>query len=86
MPFDPLKESLKWITPAQLKRLANLRLSDIVLTSVGRSRRRVAALARRYPSASERELAQHLIDSKKEIAGMVGGVSGVFGLASLPAD
>ncbi len=86
MPFDPLIDQLKKLTPGGLKKLANRRLSDIVLTSVGRSRQRVAALAQHYPSADQRELARRLIDAKKEIASMVGGVSGVFGLVSVPAD
>jgi uncharacterized protein (DUF697 family) len=86
MAFDPLREQMRKLTPAELKKLASQRLSDVVLTSVGRSRRRVAELVRRYPSAHPRELAQRLIDGKKEVASMVGGVSGVFGLVSLPAD
>ena len=86
MAFDPLREQMRKLTPAELKKLANQRLSDIVLSSLARSRRRVSALIRRYPSAEQRELAQRLIDTKKEIASMVGGVSGVFGLVSLPAD
>ena len=86
MAFDPLREQMRKLTPAELKKLANQRLSDVVLSSLARSRRRVSALIRRYPSAEQRELAQRLIDTKKEIASMVGGVSGVFGLVSLPAD
>jgi uncharacterized protein (DUF697 family) len=86
MAFDPLRERMRKLAPGELKKLANQRLSDVVLTSVARSRRRVTALIRRYPSAQQRELAQRLIDTKKEIASMVGGVSGVFGLVSLPAD
>ena len=86
MAFDPLREQMRKLTPAELKKLANQRLADVVLSSVARSRRRVSALIRRYPSAEQRELAQRLIDTKKEIASMVGGVSGVFGLVSLPAD
>jgi len=86
MAFDPLREQMRKLTPAELKKLANQRLSDVVLSSLARSRRRVSALIRRYPTAEQRELAQRLIDTKKEIASMVGGVSGVFGLVSLPAD
>jgi uncharacterized protein (DUF697 family) len=86
MAFDPLREQMRKLTPAELKKLANQRLSDVVLTSVARSRHRVTALTQRYPTADQRELAQRLIDAKKEIASMVGGVSGVFGLVSLPAD
>ena len=86
MAFDPLREQMRKLTPRELKKLANQRLSDVVLSSLARSRRRVSALIRRYPSAEQRELAQRLIDTKKEIASMVGGVSGVFGLVSLPAD
>jgi uncharacterized protein (DUF697 family) len=43
-------------------------------------------LKRLYPSAPTRELGQRVIDHKKAVAGMVGGVSGVFGLVSVPAD
>ncbi len=86
MAFDPLREQMRKLTPGELRKLAGQRLSDIVLNSVARSRRRVAVLTKRYPSANPRELAQRLIDAKKEIASMVGGVSGVFGLVSLPAD
>jgi hypothetical protein len=86
MAFDPFREQVKKLTPAQLRKLANQRLSDIVLSSIAGARRRVAALAQQYPSAAEPELAQRLIDAKKDIASMVGGVSGIFGLISLPAD
>jgi len=86
MAFDPFLEKVRKLTPGELKKLANQRLSEIVLKSVSGSRRRVAGLSKRYPSAHQRELAQRLIDSKKEIASMAGGVSGIFGLVSLPAD
>jgi hypothetical protein len=46
----------------------------------------VSELKRLYPSAQARELGQRLIDHKKAVAGMVGGVSGVFGLVTVPAD
>jgi hypothetical protein len=87
--FDPLAERaafLKHLTPRGLRTLAGQRLSDVVRTSIPRSRRRVGELAKRYPGSSPRELAQRLIDNKKEIASMVGGVSGMFGLAAVPAD
>jgi uncharacterized protein (DUF697 family) len=86
MAFDPFLEKVRKLTPGELKKLASQRLSQIVLKSVASSRRRVAGLSKRYPSAHQRELAQRLIDSKKEIASMAGGVSGIFGLVSLPAD
>jgi uncharacterized protein (DUF697 family) len=66
--------------------MADERLSDMVLEEVGRARTRVHELEQRYPSAGVREKAQRLVDSKKNTAGLVGGISGVFGLASLPAD
>jgi uncharacterized protein (DUF697 family) len=86
MAFDPFLTKVRRLTPRELKKLASQRLSEIVLKSVASSRRRVAALSKRYPSAHQRELAQRLIDSKKEIASMAGGMSGIFGLVSLPAD
>lgn len=84
--YDPIAEKVKQFTPAELKKLANTKLSDLVLQEVARSRKRVLELEQRYPSAGVRERAQRLIDDKKHVAGMVGGVSGVFGLMGLPAD
>lgn len=87
--YDPVAERLafvKKLSPAELKKLASLRLSDLMHQEVARARVRVAELEKRYPQAPPRELAQRLIDEKKNLASMVGGVSGVFGLISLPAD
>lgn len=87
--FDSFTQTVadfRKLTPAELKRLAGTKLSDLVLQEVSRAKVRVAAMEKRYPSASPRELAQRLIDEKKGLAGMVGGISGVFGLISLPAD
>ncbi|WP_223639083.1 EcsC family protein [Corallococcus sp. EGB] len=87
--YDGVTERLgfmKKLTPAELKKLGSLRLSDLIQAEIGRARVRVAQLEKRYPSATTKELAQRLVDEKKSFAGMVGGVSGVFGLISLPAD
>jgi len=91
--WEPVKGRLSsWardlgrLSPANLRGLARTRVNDVVLRELGRSRDRVGELDRRYPSADEREKAQRLIDGKKAIAGAVGGVSGVFGLVSVPAD
>ncbi len=84
--FTQTVADFRKLTPAELKRLAGARMSDLVAQEVSRSRKRVADLEKRYPSATPRELAQRLIDEKKGLAGMVGGISGVFGLISLPAD
>lgn len=87
--YDPFVERLqafKMLTPAELKKLAGAKLSDVVLQEIARSRTRVAELEKRFPSAAPKELAQHLIEGKKALASMAGGVSGVFGLISVPAD
>ncbi|MFP2927115.1 EcsC family protein [Pyxidicoccus sp. 3LG] len=87
--YDSVAERLafmKMLTPSELKKLGSARLSDVVLQEVARARVRVAELEKRYPNAQPRELAQRLIDEKKNLASMVGGVSGVFGLVALPAD
>jgi hypothetical protein len=87
--LDPLAERvafLKKLSPAELRRMAHLRASTVIEKELPRSRARVAELERRYPSAGRRELAQRLIDDKKGVAGMVGGISGVFGILSVPAD
>ncbi|ADO68823.1 EcsC family protein [Stigmatella aurantiaca] len=76
----------KKLSPPELKKLAGARLSDLVLQEISRSRKRVADLEKRFPSAGPKELAQHLIEGKKAMASMAGGVSGVFGLISVPAD
>lgn len=87
--YDPFVERLqafKTLSPAELKKLAGAKLSDLVLQEIARSRQRVTDLEKRFPSAGPKELAQHLIEGKKALAGMAGGVSGVFGLISVPAD
>ncbi|ABF90222.1 conserved hypothetical protein [Myxococcus xanthus DK 1622] len=87
--YDSVAERLafmKKMTPAELKKLGSARLSDIVLQEVARSRVRITTLEKRYPQAAPRELAQRIVDEKKNLASMVGGVSGVFGLVALPAD
>jgi hypothetical protein len=87
--YDSFVERLsafKNFSPAELKKLAGAKLSDVVLQEIARSRTRISDLEKRFPSAGPKELAQHLIDGKKALAGMAGGVSGVFGLISVPAD
>jgi hypothetical protein len=87
--FDPLLEQAKAVrrlSPANLKKLANVQLSELIEKEAVRARARVEELARRYPSAGPRELGQRLIDQKKSVAAMVGGVTGVFGLVSVPVD
>lgn len=84
--WGKVTEGFRALSPSELRKLADQRLSDIVLAESGQARERVREVERRYPSAGPREKAQRLIDEKKSMAGMVGGVSGVFGLASIPAD
>lgn len=91
--WEPVKSRLSsWarelrrISPANLRALARTRVNDVVMRELGRSKERIGELERRYPSAETREKAQRLIDGKKAIASAVGGVSGVFGVVSIPAD
>ncbi len=87
--FDPLTRGAEWLrrlTPTGLKQLAEARISDIVAREIPRARNRVAELEKRYPSASRRELAQRLIDEKKSTAGMIGGITGIFGVLAVPPD
>lgn len=84
--YDPIADRVKGFTPAELKKLADTKLSDLVQQEVPRSRKRVLELEQRYPSAGMRERAQRLIDEKKHVASMTGGISGVFGLVGLPFD
>ena len=84
--YDPIADKVKAFTPAELKKLADTKLSDLVQQEVPRARKRVLELEQRYPSAQMREKAQRLIDEKKHVASMTGGITGVFGLAGLPVD
>lgn len=86
---SPLTERLRFVrllSPKGLKTLGNARLTEVVGKEAMRAKTRIEDLQQRYPSAGPRELAQRLIDSKKSFASMVGGVSGVFGVITVPAD
>src|SRR4051812_7915611 len=84
--LSSLLRDLQRFSPANLRKLANTQVNEVILRELTRSKERVSDMERRYPSADTREKAQRLIDGKKAIAGTVGGVSGVFGLVSVPAD
>ena len=87
--FDPVVNQLKVIqqlSPKNLNRLARMQLSDLVEREAVRAHVRVEELRQRYPTAGDRELSQRFIDSKKQIAGMVGGITGVLGVATVPLD
>lgn len=81
--YDPVVNVL---SPAKLKSLANERLSDILDKEAVRARGALEELQQRYPSAGPRELAQRFIDGKKQLAGVLGGVSGAFGVVTVPVD
>ena len=70
----------------RITELSNERLSDLVAKDAERAKRKLEELTQRYPSAGPRELAQRFIDDKKTMASMVGGVSGIFGILSVPPD
>ena len=76
----------KAVSPSNIKRLTNARLSDLVEREAVRAKKTLDDLSQRYPSAGPRELGQRLIDQKKSFASVVGGVSGVFGMLSVPPD
>jgi hypothetical protein len=87
--FDPFLDQVKQVrrlSPKQLQKLANARLSALIEKEAVRARARVDELQQRYPSAGPRELSQRLIDNKKSVASMVGGVTGVFGAVTVPLD
>ncbi len=70
----------------ELRSLANERMVDLIDKEAVRARARVEELMQRYPTAGPRELSQHLIDSRKSLASIVGGVTGVFGAVTVPLD
>ncbi len=62
------------------------RLWRVYVDEIGRCRGRVENLRGKYPAAQPTELAQRLTDSKKTLAATGGAISGLFGIALLPAD
>jgi len=80
--YDPVKN----LSPSKLKSLANERLSDLLDREAARARGSLDDLQQRYPSAGPRELCQRYIDSRKQMAGVLGGVTGVFGVVTVPVD
>jgi hypothetical protein len=87
--FDPVLEqvkAVKQLTPTNLKKLGNTQLSELIEKEAVRARVKVDELQQRYPTAGPRELSQRLIDSKKSLASMVGGMTGVFGAVTVPID
>lgn len=80
--YDPLKN----LSPSKLKSLANAQLSELIDKEAVRARTSLDDFQQRYPSAGPRELSQRYIDSRKQMASVLGGVTGVFGVASVPID
>lgn len=74
------------LSPSKLKSLANERLSDLIDKEAVRARVSLEDLQQRYPSAGPRELSQRYIDSRKQAASVLGGVTGVFGAVTVPVD
>ncbi len=66
--------------------LVKERLWRVYVDEIGRCRSRVDELRGKYPAARTPELAQRLTDSKKTWASTGGAISGLFGLALVPAD
>lgn len=87
--LDPLLEQVKVVrqlSPRHLKKLSNEKLSDFIEKEAVRARVKVDELQQRFPSAGPREISQRLIDTKKNVASMIGGVTGVFGAITVPVD
>jgi hypothetical protein len=57
-----------------------------LLAEIGRARDRLVELRQAHPAAADADLAQRLIDGKKREAARAGAVTGLFGLAAIPAD
>ncbi len=85
-PRPSFRERLKTFSPRELKQLGSVKLTELLDAESHRAKGKIDTLRKDYPSASSRELAQRLIDSKKQLASMVGGVTGVFGMVTVPLD
>ncbi|MGZ6126315.1 MAG: EcsC family protein [Myxococcales bacterium] len=66
--------------------VAKERFWEVYVSEIARCRKRVEEVRGKYPSANAQELAQRLTDSKKTWASTGGAISGLFGLALVPAD
>jgi len=77
---------LRHLRPSSLRKLASLRMEDVVGLEAKRARKRIQTLRKRFPSAGPREIGNHALESTKDLASLSGSVSGVFGLVSVPAD
>lgn len=84
--FESLKETAKAFSPKNIKKLGNQRLSTLVEKEHEKAKKKIEKLTELYPSAAPRELGQRLIDDKKGLAALVGGISGIFGVFSVPPD
>jgi hypothetical protein len=62
------------------------RLWRVYVDEIARCRARVDDVRGKYPSATAQEISQRLTDTKKMWASTGGAVSGLFGLALVPAD
>lgn len=65
---------------------ARERLWEVYVGEIARCRKRVDEVRNKYASANVPELAQRLTDTKKTWASTGGAISGLFGLALVPAD
>ena len=87
--LDPLVNQMKTLSqlsPKNLNRLARMQLSELVEREASRAHAKVDELRQRFPTAGDREISQRFVDSKKQVASMIGGISGVFGVATVPLD
>ena len=66
--------------------LVKERLWRVYVAEIARCRARVDEARLKYPSALSQELAQRLTDTKKTWASTGGAISGLFGIALIPAD
>jgi hypothetical protein len=80
--------SLKGATdlPIRLPQVAQSRLYQLIDAESSRARIRLEEIAQRFPSAGQREQAQRFIEQKKQVASVLGGVTGVFGAVTVPVD
>jgi hypothetical protein len=81
-----VRERFESLSPRELKKLGQLKLAEFIDAEAHRAKARVETLKKDYPSASLREIGQRLIDTKKQLASMMGGVTGVFGAVTVPLD
>ena len=77
---------LQKLRPFRFAKLRHRTFQALLARSLPGAKEKVARLKELYPEASPRELAYKLLEEKKTLASLAGGVSGSLGFVGIPMD